>query len=178
MVSRPTFSARMMKPPVVLSVPPITFEPVSFVTGIDSPVTINSSSDERPSITSPSTGTFSPGRTRRRSPTMTTSSETSSSVPSGRQAPRGLWREVEQGADRARGLLAGAQLEHLPEQDQHGDHRGRFEIDRDRAITAAKRRREQVRKEDRHDAVEPRDADAHRDQREHVEIAWAASRSP
>ena len=82
MVSRPTFSARMTRPPVVLIVPPITLAPRSLVTGIDSPVTIDSSSDERPSITSPSTGTFSPGRTRSRSPTATASSETSSSVPS------------------------------------------------------------------------------------------------
>ena len=82
MVSRPTFSARIRKLPVVLSVPAITLAPGSLVTGIDSPVTIDSSSDERPSVTMPSTGTFSPGRTRRMSPTATSSSATSSSVPS------------------------------------------------------------------------------------------------
>ena len=43
-----------------------------------------SSTAERPSTTSPSTGTFSPGRTRSRSPTATASSATSSSRPSGR----------------------------------------------------------------------------------------------
>ena len=41
----------------------------SFSTGIDSPVTIDSSTALRPSRTTPSTGTLSPGRTRRRSPT-------------------------------------------------------------------------------------------------------------
>src|SRR3546814_3634656 len=39
---------------------------LALVTGMDSPVTIDSSSEERPSSTTPSTGTFSPGRTRRR----------------------------------------------------------------------------------------------------------------
>jgi hypothetical protein len=82
MVSRPTFSARMTKLPVVLSVPAMTLAPTSLVTGIDSPVTIDSSSEERPSATSPSTGTFSPGRTRSRLPTPIASSATSSSVPS------------------------------------------------------------------------------------------------
>ena len=79
MVSRPTFSARMTKPPLRLIVPAITFAPTSLVTGIDSPVTIDSSSVEWPSINSPSTGTLSPGRTRSRSPTATASSATTAS---------------------------------------------------------------------------------------------------
>ena len=72
----------MMKPPVVFSVPAMTFAPTSLVTGMDSPVTIDSSTAERPSINSPSTGIFSPGRTRSRSPTAITSSGTSSSLSS------------------------------------------------------------------------------------------------
>ena len=47
----------------------MTVSPAVLVTGIDSPVTSDSSSEERPSSTVPSTGTFSPGRTRSRSPT-------------------------------------------------------------------------------------------------------------
>ena len=82
MVSRPTFSARITKLPVVLSVPAMSLAPASLATGMDSPVTIDSSTAERPSISSPSTGTFSPGRTRRRSPTAIASSDTSSSLPS------------------------------------------------------------------------------------------------
>jgi hypothetical protein len=39
--------------------------PVFFATGIDSPVTMDSSMALAPSTTSPSTGTPSPGRTRR-----------------------------------------------------------------------------------------------------------------
>ena len=45
--------------------------PGPFSTGIGSPVSIDSSTLERPSSTTPSTGTFSPGRTRSRSPTCT-----------------------------------------------------------------------------------------------------------
>ena len=82
-VSRPTLSARMTKPPDWFMVPPITLSPTLLVTGMDSPVTIDSSMALRPSRISPSTGTRSPGRTRRRSPTTTWSRLTSSSVPSG-----------------------------------------------------------------------------------------------
>jgi hypothetical protein len=68
-VSAPTFSARITKPPVWFSVPAVTFEPTVFATGMGSPVTIDSSTLPLPSASSPSTGTFSPGRTRSRSPT-------------------------------------------------------------------------------------------------------------
>ncbi len=64
-VSRPTFSAAMTSPPERFSVPPMARSPGSLVTGMLSPVTMLSSTAERPSVTRPSTGTFSPGRTRR-----------------------------------------------------------------------------------------------------------------
>ena len=126
-------------------VPPMTLAPTSLVTGIDSPVTIDSSTALRPSTTAPSTGTFSPGRTRRRSPTCTVSSWTSSSVPSGmiRRAVLGARSSSARMAPLVR--LAGAQLEHLPEQDQHRDDRGRLEVDGDRAVMAAEGGREDVR---------------------------------
>ena len=60
----------------------MSLAPAALLTGMDSPVTIDSSSDERPSTSTPSTGTFSPGRTRNRSPTAMSSSDTSSSAPS------------------------------------------------------------------------------------------------
>jgi hypothetical protein len=53
-------------------------------TGIDSPVTIDSSTELSPSSTSPSTGTFVPGRMRSRSPTCTSAVGSSSSRPSRR----------------------------------------------------------------------------------------------
>jgi len=76
-VSRPTRVARKTKLPVVLIVAPITWSPGRFTTGIGSPVSIASSTAEPPSVTRPSTGTFSPGRTRIRSPGRTVSMATS-----------------------------------------------------------------------------------------------------
>ena len=71
MVSAPIFSAVITSVPVPLIVPPITLAADDFSTGIDSPVTIDSSTELVPSVTDPSTGTASPGRTRSRSPTWT-----------------------------------------------------------------------------------------------------------
>jgi hypothetical protein len=82
MVSEPTSSAFMTKAPVVLTVPPITRAPVSLPTGMGSPVMVDSSTEPEPSITVPSTGTFSPGRTRSASPTAIWSIATSESLPS------------------------------------------------------------------------------------------------
>ena len=48
-----------------------TFAPLSFSTGMGSPLIIDSSTELWPSTTIPSTGTFSPGRTRSLSPTCT-----------------------------------------------------------------------------------------------------------
>jgi len=81
-VSLPTREALKVKVPVVLSVPPMTSSPASLRTGIGSPVSIDSSTAEAPSTTTPSTGTFSPGRTRTRSPTATAAMGTSVSTPS------------------------------------------------------------------------------------------------
>ena len=81
-VSEPTRSARMTRLPVPLTVPPMSRSPAVFSTGMGSPVTIDSSTALLPSTTAPSTGTFSPGRTRSRSPTCTSSSGTSPSDPS------------------------------------------------------------------------------------------------
>ncbi|OGF21969.1 MAG: hypothetical protein A2V63_09220 [Candidatus Eisenbacteria bacterium RBG_19FT_COMBO_70_11] len=67
-----------------MTVAPITRSSGRFSTGIASPLTIDSSTALPPSSTTPSTGTFSPGRTRSRSPTATWSSGTSSSAPSSR----------------------------------------------------------------------------------------------
>jgi hypothetical protein len=60
----------------------MTSSPGAFSTGRLSPVSMLSSRAERPSTTTPSTGTFSPGRTRTRSPTRTASIGTSCSTPS------------------------------------------------------------------------------------------------
>ena len=70
-VSAPTDSARMTSAPLVFMVAPISLSPARFATGIGSPVSIDSSTALLPSTTAPSTGTFSPGRTRKASPGCT-----------------------------------------------------------------------------------------------------------
>ena len=81
-VSSPTCVACMTNEPVPFTVPPVTRSSLVFSTGTGSPVTIDSSTEERPSSTVPSTGIFSPGRTRSRSPAPTSARSTSSSLPS------------------------------------------------------------------------------------------------
>ena len=81
-VSLPTFVASTFNKPSWLIVAPITPSPTFFSTGIDSPVTIDSSSEDWPSITLPSVGIFSPGLIIIISPTFTCSISTSFSLPS------------------------------------------------------------------------------------------------
>ena len=81
-VSLPTRAARNTKPPVRFTVPAKTFDSVVFSTGRLSPVSMDSSTAEPPSMTTPSTGTRSPGRMRIRSPTSTSAVGTSTSCPS------------------------------------------------------------------------------------------------
>src|SRR6185437_12782399 len=82
-VASPTCSARITSVPVPLTVAPVTRSPAAFATGIGSPVSMLSSTELAPSSTLPSTGIFSPGRTRSRSPARTASSASSCSTPSG-----------------------------------------------------------------------------------------------
>ena len=81
MVSAPTFSARTRSDPVVLMVAPMTGSPERLVTGIGSPVTIDSSTADVPDSTTASTGIFSPGRIATSSPTTTSSTGISVSSP-------------------------------------------------------------------------------------------------
>ena len=83
-VSPPTAVARKAKAPVWLTVPPTTLPPAVLATGIGSPVIIDSSTKLSPSITSPSTGTLSPGRTSTTSPAATEAMGRSTSRPSRR----------------------------------------------------------------------------------------------
>ncbi len=104
--------------------------PGPFSAGMGSPVTIDSSTALRPSSTTPSTGTFSPGRTRRRSPRRDRLERHVLLAAVVRQAPRRLRRQAEERADGRAGAAARAQLEHLAQQHQRHDHRGRLEVDR------------------------------------------------
>ena len=64
----PTFVARIVNAPVVLSVVPITSSPGALVDRQRLAGHVDSSSADSPSTTSPSTGIFSPGRAASRSP--------------------------------------------------------------------------------------------------------------
>ena len=176
MVSLPTRSARITKLPDWLSVPPVTWSPGFFSTGTGSPVSIDSSTVLRPSSTTPSTGIFSPGRTRRRSPTCDLLERHLLVGAVVAHAARGLRREAEQGLDRAAGALARPDLEHLAEQDQRRDHRRGLEIDVDLALGPAEGGREDPGRERRDHAVEIGRADAEPDQRPHVGAAVAERR--
>ncbi len=81
-ISFPTRSARMRRTPFTFRVPPTTASPSRFSTGMGSPVIIDSSTELSPPTTTPSTGTFSPGRTMMMSPGTTASTGTSTSRPS------------------------------------------------------------------------------------------------
>ena len=83
-VCPPTAVARRVKAPFWFTVPPTTGRPADFSTGTGSPVIIDSSTQLRPSTTSPSTGTRSPGRTSTRSPVATSAIGMSTTRPSRR----------------------------------------------------------------------------------------------
>ena len=81
-VSAPTLAARTRNEPVVLMVAPMTVSPVRLVTGIDSPVTMDSSTADCPARTWRRPGSSRPGRIRISSPTTTSSIGISVSAPS------------------------------------------------------------------------------------------------
>ena len=80
-VALPTFAASMRTPPDAFTEPPSKTSPARFSTGALSPVSIDSSTAVAPSMTTPSTGTRSPGRMSRTSPGTTALASTSSSAP-------------------------------------------------------------------------------------------------
>ena len=155
----------MTKLPVALTVAPVTLSPGAFSTGTGSPVIIDSSTALLPSSTTPSTGTFSPGRTRSRSPGMTDSSGDILL----RRRRRGRGGRVF-GARSSRARIALLVCERArnsstwPSSTSVDDDRGRLEIERHAAIRAAERGREDAGRERRDEAVEIGDAGAERDQ--------------
>ncbi len=85
-VSAPTRVASTTSRPPAFTVAPVTVSPTATSTGTDSPVSIEASTAEAPSTTTPSVATFSPGRTTNRSPTVSAPIGTRTSVPSRRTA--------------------------------------------------------------------------------------------
>src|ERR1035438_10335662 len=179
-VCAPTRSARITNEPVVFMVAPMTGLLGDFSDGIDSPVIIDSSMALRPSRSTPSTGTFSPGRTRRRSPGFTCSSGISFSVTSPpasattRRAVFGLRsrRARKGGAGGGAGRWgsatgAGSDFHHLTEQDQRGDGGGSLEVHVWISAHATQRLGKNPRREGRDYAVAVGHARAQANQREH-----------
>jgi hypothetical protein len=89
----------------------------------------------------------------------------------------GFGAEIEQGADGGAGAAAGAELHHLPKQDECGDGSGGFEINLGVASHATQRLWKNLRREGGNDAVPVGDAGTHADQGEHVGAA-VDERSP
>ena len=81
-VSAPTFSARMTKYPLLLTVAPMTLSPVFFSAGMLSPVSADSSTEALPSVIIPSAGMTEPALTMSISPAQTSAAGISSSLPS------------------------------------------------------------------------------------------------
>ena len=100
-------------------------------TGTDSPVSRLMSTAERPSSTTPSVATFSPGRTRKPSPTFELLDRRSVRPSSERDL---LGAELEQRLQRGAGAALGARLEVAAGEDERGDDRGGLEVDVVRAL--------------------------------------------
>ena len=81
-VSCPTRSARQARAPFWLMVAALTGEPGNLSTGMLSPVRAASLTLDTPSATVPSTGTASPGLTKKMSPTATSLTGTVTALPS------------------------------------------------------------------------------------------------
>ncbi len=93
-VSLPTLSARTLREPFLLIEPPMTAAPAILSIGMLSPVSMLSSTADSPSTTMPSVAIFSPGRTTKTSPTMTSSTGTSTSFPSRITLAVLAWRSI------------------------------------------------------------------------------------
>jgi hypothetical protein len=81
-VSAPILVASKVTVPDPLTEPPTSSSPGTFSTGIDSPVTRLSSTALEPDLTTPSTGTLSPGFNLIVSPTTVSAVGSSNSLPS------------------------------------------------------------------------------------------------
>ena len=94
------------------------------------------------------------------------------SEPSIADTAGGFRCQLEKGLDRSGGGFPRPELKHLAEKNEYGNHGSGLEVHGDRAPVAAEGRREDVQaRRCAIEAVDVGDAGAHRDQREHVQIA-------
>ena len=165
-MSLPTFVARKRKAPVWLIVAPMTVSPASFVTGSDSPVTIDSSMVERPSTISPSTGIFSPGRTSDDVTRHHLLDRDLDFLSVADDAGR-LRLQADELADGLAGAGLRARLEQAAEEDEREDDADRLVVDLAEVL------REGIGRDGHDQAVGERRDRAERDQRVHVGRAVA-----
>ena len=97
-------------------------------TGSGSPVNIDSSTWLAPSMTTPSTGTFSPGRTRRTIFNDDVLERNVTFLAAFVDAVRNLRRQAQERSDRARRLRPRPELEDLPKKNERDDHGRGLEI--------------------------------------------------
>ena len=130
-VSAPTRVARNENAPVVFIVAPYTADPAVLSTGIDSPVSIDSSTADAPAITSPSTGNRSPGPDHHDVAAQHVACRhvELDAVPDDARRAR---LQADEPLDGLRRAPARAGLEQLAEQDEDDDDDGRFEVHRHR----------------------------------------------
>ena len=140
-VSEPIRSARMTKEPVPLTVPPVTLAEAFFFNGdgfaADHGLVNGAVAFEDDAVD---------GNLLARSNAQAISylylGERNIALAVCVQTARGLRCEIEQRAQGASSRAAGAQLQHLPEQDQRDDDHGRLEVKRGRLTPPRERTRE------------------------------------
>ena len=151
----------------------MTSSPASLRLGIGSPVSIDSSTAELPSTTTPSTGTFSPGRTRDEVAGENGGDRHVHLAAVAHDAGRARLQPDEL-AHGVAGLALGARLEQAAEEDQRDDERGGVEVHR----LAEAGVLERLREEHAGDAVQVGRRGAHGDQRVHVRAEAVAQAGP
>ncbi len=149
-------------------VPPISFDPTSLVTGIDSPVIVDGAS----ALQKQAINWHLLSRSNAQAVANSHGVETDILIYTiGAHAPCGLRCQIEKRADGTARLFARPQLQNLTKQDQDRDDGSSLEIDGDRTSLCAECDRKQSRRNGRDNAVNPGSTRSHRDQGEHVQAA-------
>ncbi len=170
-VSLPTRSARMIKLPVMLMVPPVTFMPADFSTGHRLARHHGFVNRARSFKHHSVHGNFFARPNAQMVADMHLVERDVLLAPVLPNHARGFRRQAEQRTERARRLAARPQFEHLSQQHQRGDYRRGLKVHCHRSAVPSKRVREDPRRDGCNQAVKVRRASAHGDQREHI---WTA----
>ncbi len=116
--------------PVPLIVPAVTVAPAPFATGIGSPVTIDSSSTPAAFDDAAVDGHALAGPDAQAVAGVDVGERDVALAAVGGEAARGRRRQVEQLAERVRGLAAGAELQHLADEHERRDDGRGLEVER------------------------------------------------